>query len=87
MTAMMMTVKETHQMNCTICRTGETSPGTVTVTLQRGESTLVIKNVPADVCANCGEYYLSGDVAARVTQLAENVLSNGAEVGIIRYAA
>lgn len=79
--------KETQQMNCTICRTGETAPGIVTVTLQRGDFTVVIKNVPADVCSNCGEYYLSGDVAARVMQLAENVLANGAEVGIIRYAA
>ena len=26
--------------------------------LARGESTIIFKNVPAEVCTNCGEYYL-----------------------------
>jgi len=28
-------------VNCTICKTGQTSPGMMTVTLQRGESVVV----------------------------------------------
>ena len=42
-------------MKCAICKNGETYPGTTTVTLTRGEATIVIKNVPAEVCDNCGE--------------------------------
>ena len=34
-------------MKCAICRHGETQPGTVTVTLERGGATVVIKEVPA----------------------------------------
>ena len=33
-------------MQCIICKFGETSPGTTTVTLERGNTTLVIKSVP-----------------------------------------
>lgn len=74
-------------MLCSICRQGETAPGTATVTLNRGDATVIVKGVPADVCDNCGEYYLSEDVAARVLSLAETALADHAEVGILRYAA
>ena len=53
-------------MKCQICRTGETHAGKTTVTLQRGETTIIIKEVPAQVCENCGEYYLTEDVTRRV---------------------
>jgi len=48
-------------MSCVLCKHGETRPGLVTVTLQRGETTVVLKRVPADVCDNCGGYYLSSE--------------------------
>ncbi|MEK7838207.1 MAG: YgiT-type zinc finger protein, partial [candidate division NC10 bacterium] len=37
-----------------ICKFGETRPGTATITLSRDGTTLVVKGVPASVCANCG---------------------------------
>ena len=74
-------------MNCVICKTGQTAPGTVTVTLQRGESVVVIKDVPAQVCADCGEYYLDEVVAERIYTLAEDAVARHAEVEILRYAA
>jgi len=46
-------------MNCLICKTGTTQQGTTTVTLERDTTVIVIKDVPAQVCDNCGEYYLS----------------------------
>lgn len=33
-------------MKCVICKTGETKSGRVTVTLQRGETTVLIKDTP-----------------------------------------
>ena len=74
-------------MSCTICKNGTTHYGSVTVTLQRGETTVILKNVPADVCDNCGEYYLSSDVAAKVLEKAETAVKSGAEVEILRFAA
>lgn len=39
-------------MKCVICKHGETKSGLVTVTLERDESIVVIKKVPASVCNN-----------------------------------
>lgn len=72
-------------MKCVICKNGETQPGFVVVTLQRRDNTLVIKGVPAEICENCGEYYLSDEVATRLYQQAEQSLKHGAEVEIGRY--
>ena len=73
-------------MRCVICKHGETQPGLVTVTLERDESIVIIKRVPAEVCDNCGEYYLSDAITEQVLERAEMAVSNGAEVEIIRYA-
>jgi YgiT-type zinc finger domain-containing protein len=74
-------------MKCVICKTGEVTDGRATVTLQRGETTVVIKNVPAQVCDQCGEYYLSQEMTGKVMAMAEEAVSKGAEVEILRWAA
>jgi YgiT-type zinc finger domain-containing protein len=74
-------------MQCVICKTGEVTNGKTTVTLQRGETTVVIKDVPAQVCSQCGEYYLSEEMAGEVMAMAEAAVSKGAEVEILRWAA
>lgn len=74
-------------MECVICKQGRTQPGRTTVTLQREQTTVVIKDVPADICDNCGEYYLSEEVTQRVQALAENAFKLGVEVEVLKYAA
>jgi YgiT-type zinc finger domain-containing protein len=74
-------------MKCLFCKQGETTPGQVTVTLQRGDTTVILKNVPAEVCQNCGEYYLSDSITDQVLKKAERAVNNGAEVEIVRFAA
>lgn len=74
-------------MKCVICRNGETEPGLVTVSLTRGETTVIVKAVPAEVCKNCGEYYLSGQTTEEIARRAENAARNGAEVEVLRFAA
>jgi YgiT-type zinc finger domain-containing protein len=74
-------------MMCVLCKNGVTRPGTVTVTLERGKTVVVVRDVPADVCENCGEYYLDSAVAQEVYQRAEGAVARNAEVEILRYAA
>jgi len=74
-------------MTCVICKSGETHPDETTVTLQRGATTVVLKGVPAEVCDNCGEYYLSEEMTGRVLEVAEASVSKGAEVEVLRWAA
>jgi YgiT-type zinc finger domain-containing protein len=74
-------------MNCVICKTGETQPGRVTVTLERAGTVVLILDVPAEVCRNCGEYYLDDAVTRVVLGQAEDAASRHTEVEIVRYAA
>lgn len=74
-------------MNCPVCKVGRLKAGFTVVTLTRGEATIVIKSVPAEVCDSCGEYVLSEDTAARVYAIAEESIRNGAEVDVRRYVA
>lgn len=74
-------------MKCVICKTGHTHPGTATVTLQRDNSVVVIRDVPAEICEDCGEYYLSEAVAKRVYADADATVQRHVEVKILRYAA
>ena len=53
-------------MKCLICKQDETQDGATTVTLERGALTLVIKDVPARVCPNCGEAYVDETVTAEL---------------------
>ena len=74
-------------MRCALCKEGETQPGQVTVTLQRGDTIVIIKQVPGNVCENCGEYYLSKEITSVVLGKAEEAVRKGAEVEILRFAA
>lgn len=74
-------------MQCVFCKTGETEPGTTTITLDRAKSIVVIREVPADVCRQCGEAYLSTEVAQNVSGRADDAARKGVEVEIVRFAA
>lgn len=74
-------------MNCVICKQGESRPGTTTVALTRGETTIIIKNVPADICENCGEYYLSDEISGKILAMAEEAVKLNHEVEVIQFAA
>lgn len=74
-------------MRCVLCKHGDTRPGEVTVTLERGGTTVILKGVPAEVCENCGEYYLSEKISEQVLLRAEQAVKGGAEVEILRFAA
>jgi YgiT-type zinc finger domain-containing protein len=64
-----------------ICRHGENVAGVATVTLQRGESTVIIKGVPADICDNCAEYYLNEAVTEEVRRTGGCSATGGSGVG------
>lgn len=73
-------------MKCVVCKQADTLPGVTTVTLVRGESTYVVRDVPAQVCPNCGEDYVDSEVAAELLRSAEDLSRAGTQVDIRRYA-
>ena len=78
---------EAADMTCVVCRQGETRPGKTTVVLQRDGATVVINDVPARVCENCGEDYVDEQVAESVLAAAEASARAGVRVEIRDYAA
>ena len=74
-------------MKCVICRHGTTKAGRVTITLERGGTTVVIKGVPAEVCVNCEEEYVGEETTARLLRMVEAAAREGAQVYIREYIA
>jgi YgiT-type zinc finger domain-containing protein len=60
-------------------------PGSVTVTFERGEVTIVFKDVPAKVCDNCGEKYIEESVTKELLAKAQELIENGTQVDIRKF--
>ena len=73
-------------MKCVVCRFGETEPGTITYNLNRKSMTLVVKEVPAEVCDACGEGFLDPSILEGLDEIVNEAEESGAEVLIRRYA-
>jgi YgiT-type zinc finger domain-containing protein len=74
-------------MRCVMCKHGETAPGLTIVTLNQAERILVFKDVPADVCSDCGEYYLTAEVSRDLLARSDAAVTEGAEVAVQQYMA
>ena len=70
-----------------ICKQGVTRPGRTTVTLQRDGTTLVVVNVPAEVCENCGEAYVDEATAGELLRRAEEATRAGVVLDIREYVS
>jgi YgiT-type zinc finger domain-containing protein len=67
-------------MNCIVCDHGQTRPGTTTVTFHRDGQTVVVNEVPAEVCENCGEAYVAEGVTTEVLAIAADARAAQAQV-------
>jgi YgiT-type zinc finger domain-containing protein len=80
-------LRKEEAMKCVVCKMGETRPGFTTVTLEREGAALVVRKVPAQVCDNCGEAYVSAEVTRSLLQSAREALRAGVEVDIREFVA
>lgn len=69
---------------CLMCK-GGLEKGTVNHIVVPDNFIVIIKNVPANVCKQCGEYYLEHKVALEIEKIIDNYRENAAEVIIINY--
>ncbi len=74
-------------MKCVICKHGETQPGSTDVLLTRDGMTLVVKGVPALICANCGEEYVDEDTTSSLRRAADEAEEAGVQVDVRQYVA
>ena len=69
-------------MKCVLCQNGETL-----FTISRDRVAVVVKNVPAQVCQNCGEAYVDDVIASRIFIQTEEFVKSDNEVEILHFAA
>ncbi len=74
-------------MKCAICQSGVTEAGYVTIVLEKDNTTLVFKKVPAEICENCGEEYISAEVNKALLRRAREELERGVVLEMLHFAA
>lgn len=55
---------------CVFCR-GRVAPRKVTFDARVGDRLVIIKDVPAEVCIQCGERYFAPEVSRQIDELAK----------------
>ena len=74
-------------MKCAICRNGTTTDGYITTVLEREQTTVVFKKVPAQICNNCGEEYVSAEVNESLLSKAHVEWERGITLEMLDFAA
>ena len=70
-------------MTCVICKNGETEPGTTTSTLERDSTIVLIKDIPAKVCNNCGEAYIDSKTLVRLHNMSPENSERDDDVDVV----
>ena len=69
---------------CPLCG-GEKVPGTTTFVVDIKFGVVVVRDVPALVCATCGDAWIEDAVAARLEAVVEDARGKRAEVEVIQW--
>jgi YgiT-type zinc finger domain-containing protein len=72
-------------MTCPICGLQALSPGTTTFAADADGTVVVVRDVPADVCDNCGEAFISDAIAAELEALVSDARASGTESLVRHY--
>lgn len=72
-------------MKCTLCKTGEMRDGVTTITLERDKTTLVIKDVTAEVCDQCEFALLSLETYDRAREMLNDAVRRGVQVEVVVF--
>ena len=74
-------------MKCAICQNGTTTDGYITTVLEREQTTVVFKKVPARICNNCGEEYISVEVNESLLSQTHTEWERGITLEMLEFAA
>ena len=71
-------------MKCFMCK-GETEKKLVNYLLDIDNKIIIIKEVPANVCKQCGEKYFDDDVMENLEKIIEDVKNVSIEISVVNY--
>jgi len=69
---------------CPLCG-GPLEPGIATIPFLSGNNVVVIRDVPADICAQCHEPFVTTEAAGVVSRLLERARTLPAEVAVASF--
>ena len=79
--------KESKKMKkCPLCG-GELQYGQTAAPFFIDEKIIIIKDVPAEVCADCGEAFTKSSVAGRIEDILDKVELLQSEMSVVHYKA
>jgi YgiT-type zinc finger domain-containing protein len=67
---------------CPMC-SGKVEPGTTTFTVDLKTGVVVVRNVPAFVCTQCGEDWIDNPVSIELENIAERARRQGAQLEMV----
>ena len=73
-------------MLCILCK-GDMKNGKVNFPVDAEENFILIKGVPAQICEQCGEYFLKDDVAEIIERIVKKAKRKNVELEILKFAA
>lgn len=71
-------------MNCFVCK-GILEDKTTTFMVDLGKCIVIVKNVPSQVCSQCGEVSYSDDVAGELEKITTALRESITEIAVINY--
>jgi len=71
-------------MTCVICKTGDCHPGKTHFSAFVKDAFVVVKNVDALICDNCGEAYYDSETTAYIQQQVEQAYRNTEEFEVMK---
>jgi len=71
---------------CPLCG-GEMHHGITTIPFLIGEKVAVIKDVPAEICSDCGEAYMKSSVVGKVESVLDKLEELHSEMSVVHYEA
>ncbi len=78
--------KEERIKRCPLCG-GEMHDGITTIPFLIGEKVAVIKDVPSEICSDCGEAYMKSSVVDKVESVLDRLEELHSEMSVVHYEA
>lgn len=74
--------EESLKSKCPLCG-GQKKPGKTIYSVDLGFGVVVVRNVPATLCDQCGEEWISPEVAAQLERLVEEARRKKLQVEVV----
>jgi YgiT-type zinc finger domain-containing protein len=73
-----------NSLRCPVCN-GYKEPGFTTFTADLGENLVVIHNVPATICNQCGEEWVDNKIAQQVETVVEEARAKKHQIEVLSF--